>query len=210
MYYDDPYKVSTQKVNQAQPLQYRAPNPYSWYESLASNWIPKFDPKKPFTSDKKALEDITNKWGIGSTAWYAQSPTRWTPQFQERMIAGTAANQQAQTDKATGTIANRFAQSGLYNQGAEQAAQRSAINQGSSASAQAIADIMNNMNNERYQDYIDWFKNANQRGDSLRQYDLNKQMAGAQISAMSRKPPEGGFDWTSLIAPAATLGAAFI
>ena len=201
MYYDDPYKINTQTVPQAVPLQYRSPNPYRWYESLATNWVPKYDPNKPFTSDKKSLEKITNQWGTGSTAWYAQSPTRWTPQFQERMIAGTANDSQAMTDKAKDMIGNRFAQNGLYNQGAEQAAQLSATNQGAAQTAQRTADIMNNMNNSQYQDYIDWFKNANQRGDSLRQYELNKSLASAQIGAMTQKPADSGFDWMSVIGP---------
>lgn len=201
MFYDDPYKLDTELVPQAQPLQYRAPNPYRWYESMATNWVPKFNPKKPFTSDKKALKDITQKWATGSTAFVAQSPTRWTPQFQERMVAGTAANSQATTDKATNALSGRFAQNGLYNQGAEQAAQRSAINQGSANTAQRVSDIMNTMNQSQYEDFLNWFKLGNQRNDAIVQQELNTKLANAQISAMSQKPPESEFDWTSLIGP---------
>jgi hypothetical protein len=204
-------------IPQQNSWQYRNPTPYQWYEGEASNipgtkenwWkgvpssngqAPKFEPKK--------YQAMLDQWKTLSTGWRAQSPTRYTPQAEESIMGSLSGTMAEQNRQLENQMANQFANRGMYGQGVQQAAQREAGQGAASKLANLASSVRNQMENQKYDDFRNWWADAQQRSDTaFNQKISEKQLALQQsMASAAMQPADSSWDWTGLVQPGVQMG----
>ena len=208
---NDSYNMRAVNVPQQNSWQWRQPNPYSWYESEATNipsskanwWKGTGKPGKE-KFDKKGYLGMLDKWAGLATGFAAQSPTRYTPQAEEGLMNTTMGTMAEQNADAANKLDSQFAQRGMYGQGANQAADREAAQSSAAKASNLATNLENQMNNVRYDDYINWWnRGMGARNKEWQKKEAEQQLALQQTIAARGMPSTGGggFDWMSLIKP---------
>lgn len=202
--------INIKRRDQRNPWLYRMPNPYDWYGSEATN-IPNYNrgvSKKDFS---QTLKNITG-WSNLASGWRAQTPTAYSPEFQQRLLSNVTNTMQKQNEAKQKEMDYKFAGMGMFGQPAHEAMARSLGQELAGKIASQSSDIMNKIQQGKFQDFVEWYKDAMKRYDQERLWrieqkklDLERLSLASQMDAMSGGGGGSGFDWTGMAA--AGIGA---
>ena len=167
-----------------------ATDTYQNYLQKATNAIPQKDSAYNIldAQDRRNMGNrIGGNWANASTAWYAATPTFITPQFEDNLRSTASNTLQAQIDNNMRNINQRYASTGMFGQGANQAAARGSAQASASEMAKLQSGITQNIEQQRYNDFVNWYNAAMGRQQMIDNYSLGKQSLEMQRAQMANQ-----------------------
>ena len=147
----------------------------------------KQNPFKIDNNEQRGIRKSVNYFAKAASIAHGNNPTFVTPQFRQQMNATNANTQNAQYDQAKRQADAQFAQSGMYGQGAHQAANNALSAERAKGMAQVATDTNMKLDQTEFQNWNDWAKQRfawlNQLDDyalAQKQLEYQRQMAKEQ------------------------------
>lgn len=158
------------------------------------------DPNNPI----KDLRGSVNYFTRAASIAHGNNPTYVTPKFEQQVKALGANTYNAQFDSLKKANDAQFAQSGMFGQGAHQAASNNLANERAKNLATLATSTQNQLEATKFQNWNDWIKTRfamQNQLDSLaiqnQQLDLQRSQIASQNKAAQQQ--QGGFDWGSAL-----------
>lgn len=145
--------------------------------------------KTPDMDPNKETRQTVNYFARAASIAHGNNPTYVTPEFEQRMHALNANTQNAQFDAAKKAQDAQFAQRGIYGQGAHQAANNQLASERAKGIAQANANMTNQLEATKFQNWNDWAKQRFNWLNMLDQEAIQKQqlqLQRAQIASQNK------------------------
>jgi len=159
---------------------------YDWQRTITPNI-----PYLPQNKDSDDLyKDMSKNWRNSAMYWYSVNPSSYTPQNQQRDVAGAVADNQQQTQQGLDQVNQQMQGRGMGNSSANRYAQSSLGSSQANQLANSVTGINDKYERGKYNDWLKWQATAAERKGQLDKLRLTRDQMQAQATALSKQKQE--------------------
>lgn len=152
----------------------------------------------------RGIRQNVNYFAKAASIAHGNNPTFVTPTFRQQITATNANTQNAQYDQAKKAQDARFAQTGMYGQGAHRAADNAFMNERAKGMAKVATDTKTQLDQTEFQNWNDWAKQRfmwlNMMDDyATQQKQLELQRLKALWDKKAQDRAANQVDWGSML-----------